>query len=341
MSKETVNLPETRSWREIPQQVRPRAMSREGRRRLAMGVLRAATGLLVLGSVSWGAWEISSELRDPDSAPGAVKSDRIRSLVLVTDGVLDKQWLAGTLAIPGDATLMGTDLMQLRARVLADAQVKSAAVVRNFPDALVVRISERSPVARIMAQSGSDPARMMLVSRDGIAFAGTGFDPAMVATLPWLDGVALTRQGPGFAPIGGMEAVAELLASAKLEAEGLYRTWQVVSIARLATDGNIEVRTRDGMKVIFGTGEDYLRQIARLDLLIDDYASDPTRPLRQVNLSLGPQVPVSFGTADPTLDAPAVPPAQQLPAAATASAAGPLITFPAFSNLQIDAHRGL
>ena len=76
-----------------------------------------------------------------------------------------------------------------------------------------------------------------------------GFDPAMVATLPWLDGVKLARRGAGFAPIAGMKAVADLLASAKLEAEGLYRTWQVVSLARLASDGEIEVHTRDGMKV--------------------------------------------------------------------------------------------
>jgi len=130
-----------------------------------------------------------------------------------------------------------------------------------------------------------------------------------------------------------MTAVAELLASAKLEAEGLYRTWRVVSIARLVSDGEIEVHTQDGMKVIFGTAEDYLRQIARLDLLIDS-SSDPTRPLREVNLSLGPQVPVAYGTAAPTLHEP--PP---LPAAANPP--GPLITYPAFSNLQTMAHRGL
>jgi hypothetical protein len=260
MSKDTAIPPETRSWREIPQHVRTRAMSREGRRRVVMGVMRVATGILVLGTVSWGAWEISVVLRDPASMPEALKADRIRSLVLFTDGVLDKEWLARTLAIPSDATLMGTDLMELRAKVLSDAQVRTAAVVRNFPDTLVVRISERSPVARIMAQSGNDTPKALLVSRDGIAFVGTGFDPDMVSTLPWLDGVKLVREGTAFAPIRGMAAVADLLASGKLEAENLYQTWQVVSMARLASDGQIEVHTRNGLKVIFGTAEDYLRQ---------------------------------------------------------------------------------
>ncbi len=334
MSKDTYILPESRTWREIPQQVRPRAMSPEGRRRMMMRVVRGATGLLVLGLVAWGAWQVSAVLRDPSSLPESAKSDRIRSLVLVTDGVLDKGWLARTLAIPGDATLMGTDLMELRSRVLADSQVSAATVIRNFPDTLTVRVSERSPVARVMAQPDGGKATMLLVSRDGVSFAGTGFDPAMVASLPWLDGVRLVRQGRGMAPIDGMPAVADLLASAKLEAEGLYRNWLVVSMARLGSDGEIEVHTRDGMRVIFGTREDYLRQIARLDLLMDDASSDPTRPLRMVNLSLGAQVPVAYGTAAPIIGSqPAAPEHTPMP--------GPMITYPAFSNLQSDSHRGL
>ena len=144
MSKDTHSMPENRTWREIPQDVSPRAMSREGRRRLAMGVMRATLGAFVAGLLAWGAWETAAVLREsPESMSGAAKSDRVRSLVLVTDGVLDRNWLARTLSIPQDATLMGLDLNQLRSRVLADAQVSSASIVRNFPDRLSVRISER------------------------------------------------------------------------------------------------------------------------------------------------------------------------------------------------------
>jgi cell division protein FtsQ len=309
-------------------------MSREGRRRLAMRAARATLWVLAVGLLSWGGWMMAAVLREnPDSMPSAAKSDRVRSLVLVTDGVLDQNWLARTLAVPKDATLMGLDLNQLRARVLADAQVSSAAIARNFPDRLTVRISERSPVARLMAQSGGGAPAMLLVSREGVAFAGTGFDPAMVATLPWLDGVRLARSGGSFAPIGGMRAVSDLIATAKLEADNLYRTWQVVSMARLASDGEIEVRTRDGMRVTFGTREDFLKQIARLDLLVDD-STDPTRPLREVNLALGSQVPVAYGKAAPTLSEPPVNPAAP-------AAAGAVIAFPAFTSLRADSRREL
>ena len=320
MSKVPFKLPETRSWREIPQQVRPRAMSREGRRRLAMRGFRFALGAFAIGLVGWGAWEISSVLgENPSGLPAAAKSERVRNLILVTDGVLDKTWLAKTLA-----TLMGLDLIKLRSRVLGDAQVASAAVIRNFPDTLTVRVSERSPVVRMMAQSGSESPRMFLVSRDGVCFEGTGFDPAMVATLPWIEGVRLIRRGSSFVPIENMSAVADLLASAKLEAEALYGTWQVISLAHLGSDGLIEVYARGGMKVTFGTNEDYLRQIARLDLI--NASTDATRPLRDVNLSLGSQVPVAYGTAAPSLVGPMDGPEH-------APSTQPLIAIPQFSNL--------
>jgi cell division septal protein FtsQ len=326
MTKDTIVLPDTRSWRDIPQHVRPRAMSSEGRRRLAMGTVRAVLGVTMVSAVCWVGWEVSEVLREgPGSLSVSAKDERVRNLVLVTDGVLDKRWLARTLAIPANATLMGLDLVQLRSRVLGDAQVASASVSRNFPDTLTVRVSERSPVVRLMAQTGGEAPRMLLVSRDGVAFDGTGFDPAMVDSLPWVEGAPDLRRGGSAAPIPGMSAVSDLLASAKLEAEGLYRTWQVISIGRLASDGEIEVRTKDGMRVIFGTDENFLRQIARLDLLIDS-TTDPTRPLRQVDLSLGSQVPVAYGTAAPTLSAP--------PAAVAADPAKrPLIDFPGLSNL--------
>ncbi len=299
-----------------------------------MGSMRAAIGAAVIAGVCWGAWEVAAVLRDsPDSMPEAAKSDRVRSLVLVTDGVLDKTWLAKTLSIAPDATLMGLDLNQLRQKVLSDPQVSSAAIVRNFPDALTVRISERSPVARLMAQAEGSAPSMLLVSRDGVAFSGTGFDPAMVETLPWVDGIKVTRVGKGLAPIEGMRAVSDLLASAKLEAENLYRTWRVISLARLSTDGEIEVHTRDGMKITFGTKEDYLRQIARLDLLVDA-SGDPTRPLREVNLALGAQVPVAYGKASPILG-------PQPASALNASSARPQISSPVISSPHIDIHREL
>jgi len=237
------------------------------------------------------------------SAAGRVPP--VRELLLSTDGVLDRAWLARALALPKNATLMDLDLGQLRARLLASGQARTAAIIRKFPSALAVSISERSPVARLLTPAGGDTPPMLLVARDGVAYDGAGYNPAMVDSLPCLEGVNLARRGGGFAPIEGMDTVADLLSRAQLDAEPIYRTWQTVSLARLASDGEIDVLTRDGLKVIFGTQEPFFRQLAKLDLLLDAAAGKPDQVVREINLSLGGQVSVAIGAAPAPQQAPA------------------------------------
>ncbi len=283
-------------------------MSPEGRRRVVWRGTRSTIAVLVVVGLVWAGFETAASLRSESkpAATVAAETTPVKDVVLITDGVLDHAWLVRTLALPKNASLMQLDLYRLRARILASGQVRTATLTRNFPATLTVSLSEQSPVARVKAQIGDEEPRTLLVARDGTVFDGVGFDPAMVATLPWLAGVKLKRQGDTFAPIAGMETVADLLAKTKLEAEHLYRTWEIVSLARLASDGEIEVRTRNVERVVFGTGEDFFPQLARLDSLLDAAEAQTDKPLREVNLAIGAQVPVAF--EDPAL-APNAPPA--------------------------------
>lgn len=271
-------------------------MSPEGHRRLVRRTLRAGGAAGILAILGWGAWQTAAAFGDsPGSRPGVADTTPVRNIVLVTDGVLDREWLVHVLALPKGAALMALDLGQLRGRVLASRQVAAASIIRNFPATLQVRMTERAPVARVLVQDGAGAPKVMLVARDGVVYEGAGYDLPLLDSLPWLDGTRLVRSGRCYAPIAGMDSVAELLARAKMEAEPLYRGWRVVSLARLASDGEIEVRTLDGTKVIFGTQEDFFRQLARLDLLLDAARARGGDPVREIDLSLGDQVPVSFG----------------------------------------------
>jgi cell division protein FtsQ len=324
VSKILVPLPHSRSWRDIPQQVKPRALSAEGRRRFTVRGLRLLCGLVTIGAAVWGGWEVRTALqRDPQSGLGGAALPIGDQVVAVTNGVLDKAWLVRTLALPRNATLMDIDPARLQARVVASGQVATAAIVRNFPRELAVHMAERSPVARVLVQKGAAAPQTFLVATDGVVYAGACYDPEMVKTLPWLDGVKLAPQGAGFAPLAGMASVAELLAQAKLEAAPLYRTWRVVSLARLAADGEIEVRTDAGLRVTFGARDNFFSQLARLDYLLDLAARrDPPVTLRSIDLALGSQVPVTAAAG------PAAAPAA--PAAGPARPAAPP-PAPAFS----------
>ncbi|HTQ29601.1 MAG TPA: FtsQ-type POTRA domain-containing protein [Opitutaceae bacterium] len=311
MSKLATIAPPARTWQDISQEVNPRAMSKAGRRRRLLATLKIGGAILLTAVAAWGALEISRIVAEPPQKLAAAGTQiPLKDITLTTDGVLNHDWLVRTLALPKSASLMGLDLYALRTRLLADGQVCAAVLTRNFPATLAVNVQERAPVARVMAQIGEAPPRALLVARDGIVYAGEGYDPALLGTLPWLDGVRLVRSGNGFAPIDGMETVADLLATARNQAESLYRSFAVVSLARLASDGELVVRSQDIPEIIFSTRDDFFRQLARLDYVLDLARTQPDKPLKSVDLADGLQVPVALSPDSPNAAAAtAAPPA--------------------------------
>jgi hypothetical protein len=295
VSQDLVTAPTARSWREIAQPVKPRAMSREGKWRRWRKKLRITGAVAVIAGVVWGSWEVGRSVMgrpQPSSISVSDQAASVKHLELRTDGVLDTAWLAKTLALPKNATLMDLDLQALRVKLMAGGQVLAASLTKNFPDTLKVQVTERSPVVRLMADlHGAQTA--LLVARDGVVFDGACYEPESLASLPWLDGIRLGRTGDKYDPVKNMGLVAELLGRTRLDAEHLYRTWQVVSLARLHSDGEIQVRTKGGTLIVFGAQADFFQQIARLDHQWDTFAGGPMLPAK-IDLSLGSEVSVSF-----------------------------------------------
>jgi len=320
VSKTNHNHPQARTWRDITQQVKPRAMSRSGRRRMTMTFCRITAAVLVIGLLLGSVVVFTELFQDhPRKIASAVNAVPVKDIAMRTDGVLDQAWLTQTLALSPRATLMELDLEQLRDRLLADDQVLSATVARKFPATLEVSLSERSPVALVNAQLGNAAPRPLQVARDGVVYAGRGYHRDLLESLPFLDGVKLVKQGGRLQPISGMDVVARLLATARNEAPHLYKSWRVISLARLESDAELEVRAANIERIIFQaqSATDFLRQIAQLDVLIDSIRAQADQPVGEINLALGRmtdgriQVPVSFkdpvvGPAQPTIPRPAV-----------------------------------
>jgi len=296
-----------RNWRDIPQEVKPRAMSRGGRRRAMFSGLRTGifvVALVTCGGLAWLGYETWQE--QPHALTRAASLPPVKEIALSTDGVLDDAWIRRTLILPARATLMDLDLQRVHERLLQGGQVQAASLTRRFPATLAVHLTERSPVARIMVQKpGEETPGELLVARDGVVYAGHGYDPAMVGSLVWLDGFRLVRTEGRIHPIPGMELVADLIAKARNEAPHLYATWKVVSLARLHTDSELEVRSAEVEKIIFGANQDFFRQLAQLDMLLEIAQSQPDRPLREINFAVGRtadgrmQVPVLLDVPEP------------------------------------------
>lgn len=314
MSQEIVTAPAARSWREIPQPVKPRAMSSGGRWRLVMAAVRAVALIGFLAGCGWGVWLVVQALNDdPNRKPAAAQAVPMRPPELKTmrDGVLDQAWLVRTLELPPRVSLLELDLEQLSARVLADRQVLTVSMRKIFPDRLEVQITERLPVARVRVALGETP-RDLLVARDGVAFAGTGFAPLMIRTLPWLDGIALAQDGAHFAPIPHLETATRLLAEAQFSAPHLYHQWLSVSLARMDLDRELEVTLKSGTKARFSAKGSFFVQLAHLDHILETYGRASRARLR-IDLTLGRDVPVTVELASTDAASPAGAAAQVSP----------------------------
>lgn len=286
-----------RSWRSIRQDVQPLALSSKGRRRRNLAWLKISLLCLGLGATTWGAFAVMDSWENDRAALATpMRSEPVREISLITDGTLTKKWVTERLALPKNASLMTLEIGALRDRLMAAGQVRVAVIARSFPDMLVVTLQERSPIARIQVQDGMGRPRQLMVAKDGSVYDGFNYDKQLLASMPWLDGVKLIRTsgGSGYVPVAGMEAVSRLLSTAQLQAPHLYREWLIVSLANLAERGEILVKSQEIPHIVFNSNEDYFRQLAQLDYVIDAARSQPDAALAQVNLTLGSQVAVQF-----------------------------------------------
>jgi hypothetical protein len=307
MSEEKDSERSARSWRTIRQDVTSRAMSKRGRQRQLLAWVKGAALLALVGLSTWGIYSVVHAWESDRAAiASAVKSEPVREIVVLTNGVLTRDWVAKTLALPPRTTLMALDLGALREKLMASGQISVAVLTRNFPDTLVVNLQERTPVARIQIADG--PAtRQLLVAKDGVVYDGANYEKTLIAGLPWLAGFSLRRsEGGGYEPIAGMDTVADLLTTAQLQAPNLYRDWLFVSLERLRDHRELVVKSQEIPEIVFSAREDFFRQIAQLDYIIDATKQQLAQPqLQSVNLALGPQVPVKLAQTPEELAKPA------------------------------------
>src|SRR5205823_3256628 len=106
VTDETINAPAARSWRDIPQPVKPRAMSRGGKWRRAMAATRVVLLAAFMSAAVGGAlWIVTTSMTN-SSVPAVAKSGPMKTPELRTtrDGVLDNAWLERTLALPANTS---------------------------------------------------------------------------------------------------------------------------------------------------------------------------------------------------------------------------------------------
>ena len=303
MSISTLQYPPARSWRDIPQPVKPRAMSREGRKRRVLAICQGFGLVLVLGALVWGVTELVLVGGSDPARLFAPSGPPLKNMVVRSDGVLGPEWVRRTLALPPSATLLALDLPALKTKLLRHGQILNAELSGHASDQLTVTLFERVPVVRLV----SGVPATLLAAGDGTVFAGVGYAEDFVQALPSLEGITVTRSADGYLPIAGLDLVDRLLAAARADLPSLASRIRRVSLARLEADDVLVVASDDVPEIVFGSKDDFHRQLARLDDILITLAASPrdgskgagpSGSVQSIDLAVGlDHVPVSFGLA--------------------------------------------
>ncbi len=253
------------SWRGIRQSARQVKVSRFAKQRYLKLVCRTvavAVLLAALGGAAWGAFRLIEE--GSKKITSIIPSSPVEIIEVVTDGVIPEEWVLNRIDLPDEIPLMEVDIHAIKNDIERHRQVRRAVVSRRLPNKLQIQMEERMPMMRLAARDTEGRRANLLVAEDGMVYQGVGYNRSFLASLPYISGVQLRREGGGFRRLEGMEPVAELLGLARSEAPDTYSSWKEVSCRDLPL---IRIRSDEISEIVF-RNEDFSEQLKRLQSLV-------------------------------------------------------------------------
>ena len=214
---------------------------RRARRRRLLRPLLVTTAVVCLIAV--GAWVALY------SSVFSLRTVTIEGLVR-----LSKQQVLDRAALPGGRSLLRLDPAAIAARVERLPPVADATVTRRWPHGLLIKVTERRPVAAVA--TGSDWA---LVDIDGVAFATVSSAPSSL--VPVRVGAAMSQGGA--ADVRSALAVYRALTATLRD--------QVVEL-RATSPASVSFQLRNGREVVWGSPTDNARKLAVLRALLPRHA---------------------------------------------------------------------
>lgn len=221
---------------------------RPSRARLVAGLAMAAALIaLLVWSVALGARHIVSVLvyDNPVFA--------LRMLDISSDGRLTPDLLREYARLREGESVFAIDLQKVRQNLLSVPRIRDVRVRRRLPDVLEVRVSERTPLARLR-MPGTD--LMLAVDAEGWVIVGD----ASAAALPLLQGFSM----PGLRP--GLQLLSSELHDALALLDRCARRRALLAL----TPREVRRVDADTLALVLDTGDEVLLPRCRLVERLDD-----------------------------------------------------------------------
>ncbi len=268
--------------------VRSRMESRRQLRTLGMALAVA----LVAGGVAWGLWAgFRTSARRLFAENDAFQ---LRDIAVDNAGdILKQDQVIGYLRLQRGVNLLALDLSQMRRDLELLPVVDRAEVSRELPSRLIIRITERVPLANI---SSAVPGTHYQIDRAGVVVnllpLCRGSDPMRqrLETLPEIVGAKVADLKIG-RPVLSPEIYQALAMIQKLERGELGPGMEISSID-VSRQGMLVIRTAEESVITVSTVM-MEQQLRRWGVILDDARRRSLR-IATADLSLGRDVPVTF-----------------------------------------------
>lgn len=204
---------------------------RAGRRR-RKAIFLFTVSILVLSALGYSAFEISK------SSLFIVKSIEVKGVARI-----EPERVVALSGIRRGVNILEIDVESARKSIRTDPWIASADIIRRYPDRVELRITERSPVAR-MPYAASDHR---LIDRRGFVVAAVG--PTQAVDLPILAVAKVIPNEPG-------EQMKQGAVGAALEVVGQVDARIMREVATVSASSSFDVRLELENRTVILWGDD-------------------------------------------------------------------------------------
>ena len=204
------------------------------------------------------------------------------------EGAPRRQIVQAAKVMPGQ-NIMRFDLKQIQANVERLPYVSEAVVERQLPDTLVIKITERQPLARLVGRATElGAAEVFYIDREGVVLRPRPGEA--LRNLPEITGLRITEFEPG-QRLDQKPVLAALNLLKMMELTPLRASLDI-SAVDVSPPLALQASTAQGGMIQF----QYDHQSQQLQRLteITDWARQRQRHVRTVDLTLNNNVPVTF-----------------------------------------------
>lgn len=274
------------SWRSIEQDVRGRNVTpnaNKKRKKFYWRALAITAGLVALGTAA-----LIFYRKDERGVAIHGVTQTLSEITVISDGVLDRNWVTSYLDFYTNTPLMAIDLNEVKRKLEKFGQIRHAIVTRQFPGTLIIKIEERVPIFKMAVQRQNGQPTLLFVDADGIVYRGVNYSKILMRKLPFLCGIKLKQQDKNFEKLS-IEKVVSLLNLTKQNKPHLFKDWKVIDCTRFdptpeALWSLIRVDTHTSGSILFGS-KDFLEQLERLDKILQHAQQHKLTPIQQIDLS--------------------------------------------------------